>query len=630
MTPSLFLQVIILMLPATVQNLTETGATNDTFTVEWDKADGDVDFYEISCSEGEPQVQQVSGNIYTASCIGLVPGENYNVTVVANSNGKLGEEQTLNVFTIPSAVQLSEYDATTTSVTAQWTWSEADDGVAELFNVYCESGYPTKTTIYVTVDTLYNATCNNVTPGRNVTIVVSSTSGDKTSDNDTIIISAVPAMIQNLTETSATTNTFTVEWDEADGDVDFYEISCSEGQPDVSGDMYTASCIGLVPGGNYNVKVVANSNGKLGEEQTLNVFTIPSAVQLSEYDATTTSVTAQWTWSEADDGVAEHFNVYCGSGDPTETTIYVTGDTLYNATCNNVTSGRNVTIVVSSTSGDKTSDNDTIIISAVPAMIQNLTETSATTNTFTVEWDEADGDVDFYEISCSEGQPDVSGDMYTASCIGLLPGGNYNVTVVANSNGKLGEEQTLNVFTIPNAVQLSEYDANTTSVTAQWTWSGADDGVAEHFNVYCESGYPTNTTIYVTGETLYNATCNNVTSGRNVTIVVSSTSGDKTSDNDTIIISAVPETVLYLRETSVTNETLTVSWEPPKGDVDFYQISCFENATLQTVEHTNEKTYTAECNKLTPGEEYKIIVTAYSNQKAGEASSITVITKVEP
>ncbi|XP_071942635.1 tyrosine-protein phosphatase 10D-like isoform X2 [Antedon mediterranea] len=433
----------------------------------------------------------------------------------------------------------------------------------------------------------------------------------------------------------------TAYWRKPSGVFDSFNVSCGEATAYPSyipysndlGNNINASCINVTSGSTQILTVVTISGAETSSD-TISLTALPSAVQLSEYDATTTSVTAQWTWLEADDGVAERFNVYCGSGDPTNTTILVTGDTLYNATCSDVTPGGNVTIIVSSTSGDKTSDNDTIIISAVPEIVQNLIEKEATLDTITATWESPIGDVEFYQITCSGGdaKPErlnhISGqDMYNASCVELTSGEDYTLTVIANSNGKQGEVDNVNIFAVPSAVTLREYDATTTSVTAQWTWSEADDGVAEHFNVYCESGYPTNTTIYVTGDTLYNATCNNVTSGRNVTIVVSSTSGDKTSDNDTIIISAVPEAVQNLIEKNTSNETIKVEWEAAEGYVDFYNVYCPEMpSSMIESDEDSENIYSETCTGLTPGTTYIIAVSSNSNEKEGENKSVTVVT----
>lgn len=93
--------------------LSEGPSNNTAISATWTIPDGDVDTFYIMCSDGTaspsaiPVESSPTSETFTAYCIELpTPGLEYNLSVVAISNGKLGAVQTVGVhackYRIPS------------------------------------------------------------------------------------------------------------------------------------------------------------------------------------------------------------------------------------------------------------------------------------------------------------------------------------------------------------------------------------------------------------------------------------------------------------------------------------------------------------------------------------------------
>lgn len=114
--------------------------------------------------------------------------------------------------------------------------------------------------------------------------------------------------------------------------------------------------------------------------------------------------------------------------------------------------------------------------------------------------------------------------------------------------------------------------------------------------------------------------------GANYAITVTPFSSDVSGENTTIPITAEPAAPELLDDSS-TVDSVSVSFNKSKGMVDYYRVECGngvpEESTIPDV-GDSEEVLTATCNVSTPGDTYKISITAVSNEKFSETSTRNV------
>ncbi|XP_030844197.1 uncharacterized protein LOC115925119 [Strongylocentrotus purpuratus] len=87
-------------LPEAVTLNEERGmVTTTTIAASWTMPSGIVEYYDVFCLVGDPSpvMGNPSGNL-TASCVNLtMPGDDYNISVTAVSNGQRSETDTITI-----------------------------------------------------------------------------------------------------------------------------------------------------------------------------------------------------------------------------------------------------------------------------------------------------------------------------------------------------------------------------------------------------------------------------------------------------------------------------------------------------------------------------------------------------
>ena len=283
-----------------------------------------------------------------------VAGGDYTMTVTPISSYVIGSTSSITITAQPEVVSLHEANASTTSVTVNWT---DPPGVSDNFNVDCSSGTSRKT------DESNGGTvvCENIDiPGGDVTVTVVAVSNGKLSNASSTTVTSYPeSVVLSENETLSPIDTITATWPPATGEADRYEVTCDDGiaAPGViqfkeNQTQYTASCNNLsIPGEAFNIIVEAISGNKTSLEDSISITTIPSMPVLMEIDSTETSISVEWNNPT---GVVDQYNVECGDGTVEKEVIQFSEGELYNASCTNLTTpGGLYSINVTSQSGGK-------------------------------------------------------------------------------------------------------------------------------------------------------------------------------------------------------------------------------------------------------------------------------------
>ncbi|XP_033101950.1 uncharacterized protein LOC117105051 isoform X2 [Anneissia japonica] len=443
--------------------LFETVSNTSSVSAEWTIVDGVADYFEVNCSDGRPVHQRtLFSDAFTATCSGIESGRTVNISVTAVRGRKRGETMTLAITTYPPEVILSEVTSNTSSVTANWTIMS---GFVDYFDISCSSGIPEKSK--TSFDGVHLVTCSNAEPGRNVEINVTAVCGTKRGKTDSITITAIPAEV-SLHKFSSTINSVTASWSPPRGDAGYYTVICVEGGevllpndgPIVaaSGNILRASCIDLpVAGKFYTLGVYTHSNGLQSSMSTIRISTDRLSFLLIEGGSTTSTVSASWEPLGA--STVDQYKISCSQGraSPSE----VGSLDLPKASCIDLPTpgsmySMTVTVIKDSLPLET---SQPFFLTTLPDRVE-LRKVSSTQDSITCEWDLPAGEVDFFEVRCSDGKVEnpkvfVNDDPFLrASCTDLTVEGKYTVYVISVSNGK--RSTPASSITIETAISSSE------------------------------------------------------------------------------------------------------------------------------------------------------------------------------
>ncbi|XP_071941013.1 uncharacterized protein [Antedon mediterranea] len=359
------------------------------------------------------------------------------------------KETTMNVRCAPNQVNLSEIAASTNNVTASWT----SDGCADYFEITCSSlGIPSTSRVMLSEDQM--VTCADVDSGSIIEINVTSVSGIKHGETSSILITTVPAEV-SLKMSSSTINSITASWAPAPGRVEYYSVVCvDEGEVLLTNDgaavifadgdnenHLRASCINLsVPGKSYLLGVYSHSNGLRSSMAIIAISTERLSFQLVEGGSTTSTVSA--SWERFGSNMVDLYKISCSQGiaSPSE----VGKLALPKASCVDLpTPGSVYSMTVTVINGGLPIETSLpFLLTTLPFGVE-LRKVSSTTSSITCEWDLPAGEVDYFEVRCSDGvveNPKISVDdssSLRASCRDLPMKENiYTIYVISVSNSK--------------------------------------------------------------------------------------------------------------------------------------------------------------------------------------------------
>eukprot|EP00057_Strongylocentrotus_purpuratus_P018797 XP_011673271.1 PREDICTED: receptor-type tyrosine-protein phosphatase beta [Strongylocentrotus purpuratus] len=614
--------------------LTESDSTVDSVSATWMKPAGEVTSYDVQCSSGNvvPPAIQTGDGPFSASCTDLpTPGEEYTMNVTSLSNGKSSDITPIALRALPEAVTLYEESnmVNTTTIAASWNMPT---GIVDYYVVSCFDGTASPAQVNPSDD--LTASCTGLsTPGDNYTIAVTSVSNGQLSAASTIKITALPeAVTLNEESDMVTTTTITASWTMPNGIVEYYEVSCSNGTASPArvnpSDALIASCTGLsIPGDNYAISVTSVSNGQRSATSTITITALPNAVSLSEGASNKTAVSATWT---IPDSVVDTFDITCFDGTASPSAIPVesspTSDT-FTAYCIGLpTPGLEYNLSVVAISNNRRSVVSAVGVHAAPTGV-DLTEGSASTTSVSVIWAQPDSAVESYSISCSSGDAspatiaDTSQTSYVASCVNLpVPGDTYTMTVHSIvDSGATTTSSSIDLVSLPEAVELSEGEYNKTAISATWT---VPNSVVDNFNITCSNGTASPASIPVissqAGQQLTAYCVGLPKSGEQYDLSVVAISKKKLSAVSTIGVFALPLGVA-LEEGPSTLMSVSASWMRQEDQVESYSISCNHgDASPSTIEDTDQESFSAACVNLTgPGATYSMTV----NSELGTDSS---------
>ncbi|XP_040846008.1 receptor-type tyrosine-protein phosphatase beta isoform X2 [Ochotona curzoniae] len=369
----------------------------------------------------------------------------------------------------------------------------------------------------------------------------------------------------------------------------------------------------LQAGTTYHFRIVSLD----GEEKTVVLQTDPSPPARFEVDQGKTTLSSLHVWWTPSVGKVTGYELQLFDDDSQHTQeAQVHGSTSWSEyTFFNLTAGKTYSMAITAVSGDKRSSPVYTNGSTVPSPVKDIA-VSAKTDSLLISWSRGAGNVEQYRVTLTDKGvllQDTVVDKHATSHAfhGLIPGKLYNLTIVTEAAGLQNHNWRLVRMAPMEVLDLKvTNDGSLTSLKVRWQ---RPRGNLDSYNItLSHQGTPKESRVLAPQVT--ETHFKDLTPGRLYQVTVSCVSGELSAQK-AAVGRTVPDKVRNLEASnSGWMRSLVVSWSPPAGDWEQYQILLYNDSSvlLNTTVRKEETRYALDDVGLIPGRQYDIEVTVHS------------------
>uniref|UniRef100_A0A803JVT4 Fibronectin type-III domain-containing protein n=1 Tax=Xenopus tropicalis TaxID=8364 RepID=A0A803JVT4_XENTR len=602
----------IIILPEKIRNLIAYNITTSSVSLSWQPPEGYSNAYRIQIQENRTFLMEVTSCFITIE--GLTPG-NYYTFLVSSLTGETyiqGNSTAIAVNIEPGEVKdLTIYNITTTSMSLNW---HPPDGNFSYFliQILGNSTFNRNVTSYFTI-------VDGLIPGNYYTLLVTAIAGesDKKGQSANISNYARPSSVILKDVFKVGINSIYVSWLLSEGNRSSYLVEV-KGDPSQRFSVMSESVVitNLTSRNQYTVSITAVA----GEHGLLGISTDISVLLLQNISATyisNTSVLLSWE-PVIDLNIYYNISVY---GSPTSY-LTLTNTTLF---IDDLTPGNFYTIQISAYKEDKLIYHyvGEISLYTRPNAVTDTQYGNVSTNSVDLRWLQPTGNFSFYriEVTGDSKWQNLTTNSESVTIDGLKPGNQYTFIIVPITGPDVqGDASEITVFTKPGKVQnLTTYSIGTTSVSLSWQppegnwWSYL-------IQILEMSAFSRKLAINY-------ATIDSLIPGNYYTFIVTALVGDSGIKGEIVNTSTYtkPERVQNLTTCNISTNSVSLTWQPPKGNFWSYLIQILENSTFSKTTTLNNTT----TDSLIPGNYYTFIITALVGDSdiKGESTKTSTYTK---
>ncbi|KAL7403339.1 hypothetical protein ABVT39_027926 [Epinephelus coioides] len=617
--------------PDKVRNLSITGVTKSSVSLDWIQPEGNATSYIVQWTAGGDTPNNTTNTSFTISS--LEPGYQYNITVaaVAVNPSNIGEGTLKTTFTEPEKPENINITARGTNyLSINWTLPEGrvDHYVVNISNEGLAYLYSNKTSVNT-------AHLTGLHPGRIYFITVTSVAGNFMEVSDQASFATEPTPPGPIIISQRTNSSLHLRWETP---------ALMEGAPDTSyiitfqpegGAIQHKSSIvnntelsSLSSGTSYNITVQTVGPQSLRSSLVHNsTFTLPNPVlNLEASPQSNTSIVVKWSDPQ---GVQPYYKYLVQT--------YSTAGTLFNETVsNNSTDVPNlepgtrydVSVTTIAATGSESTVEQTFNYT-MPNAVTELTVEDGNTTAIRLTWLRQSDHKPSYSYLVIVFQDtsvfkNYSTKHETYTFVDLTPGELYTFKVFTVVEGVRSTVESISTHTRPYPVtMLRQTEITTSEVTLEW----------EQPESKPDYSYVVQTTngSFPVSETVFNrtATITKLLSGSNYSFTVTTQTADGTqADPRTVSYFTRPYSVGWLKAETLNTTAVRLVWTKPlqyKSDYT-YRLETSgcgsKNKTFAGVD--------AEISKLTPGTNCTFCVSVRAaDDTEGQARCTSQYTKPE-
>ncbi|XP_062405345.1 receptor-type tyrosine-protein phosphatase eta [Sardina pilchardus] len=621
--------------PTTVGNLSAEAVSTTQIRLTWDRPPDHKDSYTYEAQINSSIVQSKITSGDNIEFENLVPGTNYTFRVITKANNETSQPVDVSSFTkVGRATGLTAI-GTTRNMTVTW---DPPTGNVETYVIAIRLNQHLIANVTVT-NVTNQEVFQNLWPGKNYTVTVTTKSGPFQEDSDMVSNATYPTPPRELVVEQSTNSSLSLKWERplnmSLGEYSFI-VTIGDTPYPTPNDSITVN--DLSSGTQYNVTV--KTVGLMDYESTvltISNYTNPNPLsELKQLELSTSSVTVNWTQSDAKEGYSYLVTVYHPNG--TEVNQANVSEPATTATIGNLASGAeyNVT-VITQTAGGTRAPAKSIIAFTKPNPITGLVAITQNDSAVFLNWTKPigfpAGGIYYITTNCSDAQPNRTVQVETIYITGLLPGISCFSTVYSQVNDISGDPVSIEYSTKPPKV-FPEVRHVGKNGTLYVTWMPVS-GVDKYILSLATAGLPTQTVNISNNEsTNHNLshTFSDLLPATVYTVVVTTVSGSFSESSELVSIATYPTTPGAITIIEKTTGSIALVWEsaPNMTSGSFNYTVTYEATGENSSEITTTNT-TQLLSGLSSGTPYNISVAAVGPKdlKSDSVSVYLVTTRPE-
>ncbi|XP_072341266.1 phosphatidylinositol phosphatase PTPRQ [Scyliorhinus torazame] len=361
----------------------------------------------------------------------------------------------------------------------------------------------------------------------------------------------------------------------------------------------------MIPGGTYNIEVMAVKSGRRSEPKFVTQTTKPNPVEIVvPIDVQAHSAVLYVGMPKV--GLFDGLNVIYEDGDKR----MPTDNTDVNITIESLTPGNEYVFAVYVTSGNMKSKAYRVpVVKTCLVPPTNLREGKVTETSLELLWDKAEGHFYQYEVQCANCDKQLvvlKVDQECAVFTHLTPGKLYNLSLRTEKEGyrdSIPMKQLIR--TLPNPVEYLNYNKTSDSVTISWPQPAH---VLDGYNLTLSSKIIYQVVnIPLTHSRTYSF--DQLLPGTVYFVSIETTSATKKSHPTTINVTTFPDPPVDLQFVEKDENSVYLFWKPPRGDFDTFELRYHLSVINGTTKRTILRGTGFMIKDLVPGAEYVFQIT---------------------
>ncbi|XP_074868405.1 phosphatidylinositol phosphatase PTPRQ isoform X2 [Carettochelys insculpta] len=417
-------------------NVQEGEITNTSIQIVWDRADGNFQEYEVTCTNcaGTLMVQKVKKEM--AEFSNLIPGMLYNFTIRTEKEGfKDSLPVVKEIETVPSPVKYMNHSKDSESITV--TWPSAQN-IFDGYIISIISKSFSKEELLSSSVRMFRF--DSLSPGTDFLISIVTTNGLKRSRSTTLKLSTYPDPPSDFQAFGQEENTVYLSWKLPRGGFEMFQLSyylVTKSEMLRTTTVYGSRAIvkNLTPGTDYlfQLKTIKGLDSSLTVKKK--VTTKPAGIcGLTLKKANTSSATLMWNPTSTN---FTHYTVSVSNS--TFRKKYNVLGVLNEYTVTDLTAGSIYNFTLQRVRGHVEGVITFIEIVTEPAAVEGLKAFNISSHSFSVNWRLPYGCVERFQVELIPGHGfvtivDLGGGEYRAHFSSVTPGTTYNVTVSSVSS----------------------------------------------------------------------------------------------------------------------------------------------------------------------------------------------------
>ncbi|XP_066489466.1 phosphatidylinositol phosphatase PTPRQ [Tiliqua scincoides] len=378
----------------------------------------------------------------------------------------------------------------------------------------------------------------------------------------------------------------------------------------------------LIPGMTYEFGVASVTNGNRSDLKIINCTLRPKPVQIVIPYEVHSNYVVLFVEMPAT-GVSDGVYVTSQGGPNASLTLQMDGK----ITIKNLIPGTEYDFFVYTTSGHMLSSVYNLpAVRTCLAVPLNVHEGKVADSSIQIIWDQADGNFQQYEVTCTNCASIFMVQKVTKEMVefsNLIPGMLYNFTVKTEKEGfKDSLPVNIQIETVPASVKYVNVSRDSGSISLTWPPAeGIFDGYI--ISLTCKNFRKEERL----SSDIRKFKFDGLSSGSDYFVEIVTANRLKRSLPTTLIISTYPDPPSDLQAFGIEENAVHLSWEFPGGGFDNFELSYHLATSNETLLTTTVYDTRAVVKNLTPGTEYLFQVRTNKGKDFSEAVEKKVITK---